>query len=328
MNDIPKVKIALLSSAKLNDKAVFETCRDQIANAVKGFDADSYQFIIGNIKNRVMIEYVKSLGYEVTVVTQHIKSLANSNKKIIRESHGVIFFIYDKSSVMMDLLEYAHACHLDTIVPVYFHSNKKNSTYLFAHKNGFSHSESRWNAIAQLAMVWMGRHGKQLGVYRSKYESKYTSEWLRSDKKLSFSGWNSKNTIVEGRLNNKLFEIESWSEDYDNISPDIVHIDQTSKKVVMIEVKTIRSSIKSNLNLYRRLADAINSSKVWSCEMYYLLSYGHETLTDWKLLNEKGEKILLWEELFFTIAESDLAPYIDSDLSQYTLMPPWLPETA
>jgi len=202
---------------------------------------------------------------------------------------------------------------------------KENATYLFNQPTGkFHHSESRWSAIAQLAYIWMGNKEKELTTYTSTYFSKNTENWLQKRGKLSFDGWDSHNTIVEGKLNNKLFSVDGWSKDYDNISPDIVHIDNENSKVIMIEIKTIGSSVKSNLKLYQRVVDTLRDSNKWSCELYYLLSYGHEKNSDWKLLREADAQILLWEELFDKIKDSDIVPYIDVDLEQYTLMPKWL----
>jgi hypothetical protein len=209
--------------------------------------------------------------------------------------------------------------------PENVYCKKKNATYLFNQPTGkFHHSESRWSAIAQLASIWMGREKKELTTYTSTYSSENTEKWLQKKGQLSFDRWNSHNTIVEGRLNNKLFSVDGWSKDYDNISPDIIHIDNTNSKVIMIEIKTIGSSVKSNLKLYQRVVDTLRDSNKWSCELYYLLSYGHEKNSDWKLLGEADAQILLWEELFVNIKDLDIAPYIDAHLEQYTLMPEWI----
>jgi hypothetical protein len=324
MSDTRKTNLVLLASKKLNEKDTFEIYKEDIYRIVNAFDPTNSQFTIGKIHNGLLITYIKSLGYEVNEVEQHPKSSYNSNKKLIRESDGAIFFIYNKSSIMMKLLEYANSCELAAVVPVYFNATKQNATYLFRAKNGFSHSESRWNAIMQLSAIWMGKNNKSLGVYYSSYESKKSDRWLNAVERLSFEGWNSDNTIVEGKLNNGLFHIDTWCKDFDNLSPDIVHIDQKNKKVVMIEIKALSSSVKQNMTLYKRLQQSLDDSETWECELYYLLSYGHEMISDWRVLKESRAKILLWEELFFQMKDSDIAPYIDEHLEHYTLMPDWL----
>jgi hypothetical protein len=324
-----KTNLVLLTSKKLNDSKVFEQYKDSIDKIIKNFDTQQYMFTIGRINNESLIKYIQELGYEVIVKSQYPTSVKNSNKKIIRESHGAIFFILNESSIMMELLEYAYSCNLAVVVPIHFRDNTtnklQNATYLFRNNDIFSHSESRWNGIMQLASIWMGKHHRKLNTYKSTYESKNNpKEWLHKDGVLSFDGWNAHNTVVEGRLNNSFFGIDNWSVDFDNLSPDITHINNDTKKIVFIEIKTIGSSVKQNIKLYRRMVDALNNSDKWQCELYYLLSYGHEEISDWKILNHNKESVLLWEELFSSILESDLKQYLDENLSQYTLMPNWL----
>jgi len=326
MNKEAKITVAVFSSAILNEKKIFTEYKDQIRNLLKDFDPAEYEISIGKLKNKLLIEFIKELGYEVKVISQHPKSLHNSNKKIIKDNALSIFFIHHNSSIMIKLLSFAQTLEGKKVVPVHLVEIKhKNATYLFNQPTGkFHHSESRWSAIAQLAYIWMGREKKELTTYTSTYSSTKTKKWLQKKGQLSFDRWNSHNTIVEGRLNNKLFSVDGWSKDYDNISPDIVHIDNEKSKVIMIEVKTIGSSVKSNLKLYQRVVNTLRDSNKWSCELYYLLSYGHEKNSDWKLLKEAKAQILLWEELFDKIKDSDIAPYIDVDLEQYTLMPEWI----
>jgi len=103
MNSEQKTNFALFASAKLNDKKIFEQYKDSIDNIIKNFDKEKYKFTIGQIKNKLLIEYIQTLGYEVIVKSQHINSLKSSNKKIIRESHGAIFFIFNKSIIFKSL---------------------------------------------------------------------------------------------------------------------------------------------------------------------------------------------------------------------------------
>jgi len=215
----------------------------------------------------------------------------------------------------------------------------QNATYLFSQPTeGFHHSESRWNAICQLAFEWMGNKGVTLDVYHSTYENKASSpEWLKKDTEISFKGMNSVNTVVEGGLNHTVFGLSetAWNKDFNNISPDIVHI--SKEQIICIEVKTIGASVKENICLYRRLTNHLKESiPEKNVEFYYLLSYGHNPNSDWKYLSykynpktdckspEDGANILLWEDMFSKIQDSELAPYIHPDLKKYTLKPDWL----
>jgi len=124
MSDRRKTNLVLLSSKKLNEKDVFECHKEEIYRIVNGFEPDKYQFTVGKIHHKLLIEYLLTLGYEVNEIPQHPKSLDNSNKKLIRESDGAIFLIYNQSSIMMQLLEYAHQCKLAMVMPLHFNHNK------------------------------------------------------------------------------------------------------------------------------------------------------------------------------------------------------------
>ncbi len=203
---------------------------------------------------------------------------------------------------------------------------KQNATYLFNQPSErFHHSESRWSSIAQLVFEWMGNNDEVLNIYESLYQDKTSKKWLKVKKlHLDFSEMNSKNTIVEGGLTRTVFGLEEsqWHKDFSNIKPDIVHIGE--ERIVCIEVKTIGASVKENMNLYKRLVECLQEHIRKNVSLYYLLSYGHRPNSDWKHLENHGSNILLWEELFLKIKDSELAPYIHPDLEQYTQMPEWL----
>ena len=214
----------------------------------------------------------------------------------------------------------------DILNRMFQYEYKMNATYMFEGNNGFHHSESRWNAIAQLAFEWMGKveNALKLNIYESSYPNKTSKKWLSAkDEHLDFSGMNSKNTIVEGGLTRTVFGLNEsqWSKDFSNIKPDIVHIGE--ERIVIIEIKTIGASVKENMTLYKRLVDCLEKHTRKDVSLYYLLSYGHRPNSDWTHL--KDSNILLWEELFCKIKDSELAPYIHPELGRYTLMPDWLP---
>ncbi len=135
---------------------------------------------------------------------------------------------------------------------------------------------------------------------------------------------NSKNTIVEGGLTHTVFGLNKsqWNKDFSNIKPDIVHIGE--ERIVIVEVKTIGASVKENMKLYQRLVECLEEHTGRNVSLYYLLSYGHRPNSDWTYLTQYESNILLWEELFLKIKDSELAPYIHPELEQYTLMPDWL----
>jgi len=114
-----KIPIALFGSAVLNEKKTFLACQEQIGKALEVFDPKEYEISIGKLKNKLLIEYVKGLGYDVNIISQHPKSLLNSNKKIIREHVLSVFLIHHESSIMMELLSYAQAVEGNATVPIH-----------------------------------------------------------------------------------------------------------------------------------------------------------------------------------------------------------------
>jgi len=110
-----KIDIAVFSSKKLNESDLFEISKNKIENAIKGFGKDEVVITIGNIKNKLLINFIKELGYVVNVVSQRNGSIDNSNKKIIRENEIAVFMIVDDSSNMLKLLDYAIEHNVITI---------------------------------------------------------------------------------------------------------------------------------------------------------------------------------------------------------------------
>lgn len=94
------MKIVVLSSSKLNkDKTFFETHKENIKTVLQKFEKDTPIFIIGNVKNRTLIEYIKSLDYDVEEKRQVPGSIGNSNRKMIRECDRVIIFSVENSAI-------------------------------------------------------------------------------------------------------------------------------------------------------------------------------------------------------------------------------------
>jgi len=116
------IKLAILSSRKLNEKEIFDKHRDTLENVIKGFDPKEVEITIGNIKNKLVINFLRDLGYKVIVVSQRSGSLYNSNKKIIRENEMIVFLRYDESPRIGEFLEYAIAIGGKSTVPININS--------------------------------------------------------------------------------------------------------------------------------------------------------------------------------------------------------------
>ncbi len=214
-------------------------------------------------------------------------------------------------------------------------SNVQNATYLFNQPTGaFHHSESRWSSMAQIAFIYLSQQKKALGIYKSTFVDD-REKWLKKSKnvksELFFDNWTLANTIVEGQIK-YIFDKNPLIDS--PMKPDIVWVNQQTKQIVLIEVKTVGATVigssKENQDQVDRYRDLVSKLSIdgWQCELYYLMSYGHEDESkkhlDWIRLQKDNANILLWEELFSKIEQSDIAPYIHSDLKQYTLMPEWI----
>ena len=124
MSQENKIPIAVFASAKLNEIKLFTEYKDNIKDVLKDFDPAQYEISIGKLKNKLLISLLEELGYSVNVISQHPKSLLNSNKKIIKDNALNIFFIYDNSSIMIELLLFSQSLENKASLPI--HLSKKS----------------------------------------------------------------------------------------------------------------------------------------------------------------------------------------------------------
>jgi len=184
--------------------------------------------------------------------------------------------------------------------------------------------------------------GSELNVYQSKINQD-TTKWItkaeEEPKKLLLEDWRVDNTIVEGNIKH-IFGDDPIIDS--QVFPNIIYKNEKSEEVKLIVVRTIGRTVRGrkkegldNIDRYIQLAEKIQSEG-WKCDLYYLMSYGHEDEgnqceegiidevkrhQDWERLESANAKILLWEELFSLIEDSEVSKYIDPNLVQYTLMP-------
>lgn len=191
----------------------------------------------------------------------------------------------------------------------------QNATSLFRERqeikgiDKFKHSESRWSTVAHMALLWLSKgNGNKLNVYHSIYNSD-KRQWLKKIYELNINNWTLSNSIVEGKIQDLFPEHKNSIAD---MEPDITLLNKKENhtEVILIEVKTVGASVKSNLENYKKLQNYINSEiDGYSCTLYYLLSFGHED-PDWGVLDKSNENILLWEDLLLAIEKSELIEYI------------------
>lgn len=259
------------------------------------------------------------------------RQLQEDKSAVIRALHicmEAFPYAYEKLRKESEVLEVLQKCESKKkeAVPIF------NATYLFNQPTGgFHHSESRWSSIAQMAFIWLSQKQEGLTVFKSTITDNRKNWLKKSSNELSFENWTISNTIVEGQIK-YIFDKNPLINS--PMKPDIVWVNQQVKKIILIEVKTVGATVigscKENQDQVDRYRNLVSNLSIdgWKCELYYLMSYGHEDEskkhTDWIRLQKDNANILLWEELFSKIEQSEIAPYIHPNLKQYTLMPEWI----
>lgn len=174
-------------------------------------------------------------------------------------------------------------------------------------------SESRWTAAAQMSLIYISKNMPEINlpVYTSDNEG-----YLTKTGDFSISNFTCLNTVCESGLSGKNFDISDFDNRFANIKPDILHIDMATKKIIMIEVKTLSESVARNAVLYHGLRDYLLNFS-WKCDLFYLVSHGHEKRMDWPILEARRSHIILWEDLFKIMAGSPISFVIGDSLFEY-----------
>ena len=194
----------------------------------------------------------------------------------------------------------------------------KNATYLFEKPTRFmKNSESRWTAVAQMSLIYISANQPptKLPVYNSDKQGVLTKSGC-----FPILGFTSSNTVCECGLRREVFKMDDFEDRFFSIKPDIFFLDLANRRVVLIEVKTLGESVARNIDLYSELQEYL-IGRGWNCNLYYLLSHGHEKPQDWRRLAEKKSEIIFWEDLFEIMSKSPIAGLIGEDLSNYCARP-------
>lgn len=189
----------------------------------------------------------------------------------------------------------------------------RNATYLFEQPTRrLKNSESRWTAVAQMSLIYISANitGVKLPIYETDNDG-----YLKKINVLPITGFTFNNVVCECGLRKEILAIKNIKERFLSLKPDILHLNGDTGKVVLIEVKTLGESVARNIDLYHDVAQYISNFR--ECELYYLLSHGHEKQQDWPLLSNKQAQILLWEDLFREMAKTPIANVIGDNLSGY-----------
>lgn len=189
-----------------------------------------------------------------------------------------------------------------------------NATYLFERPYRYCHnSESWWTAFFSMLVLYKSNTEPSFSLPIKTYTT--ASRFTRIDW-LACAGLQFSDIVVESPLNAQTFNLPEWSTDYQNIKPDLTIVMREQKTVTFIEVKTIGAGIARNLQLYENLCQHLQTSG-WKASICYLLSCGHETNTDWRLLERHSVCVILWEDVLLAASETPLAQIFDVPLANY-----------
>lgn len=116
--NLNKVKLAIFSSRKLNEQSTLNKHKSTIENIIQNFKPNEVEITIGNIKNKLIINLLQSLEFDVLVIQQNNNSLYNSNLRIIEENEIIIFLRYEESPTIDEFLDYAAKLGSKVTIPV------------------------------------------------------------------------------------------------------------------------------------------------------------------------------------------------------------------
>jgi len=196
-----------------------------------------------------------------------------------------------------------------------------NATHLFGRPFvKFHNSESWWTAFFALAVLHEARlpAPRPLRVCSHGHDNRFS--WIGH---VEIEGLTLDNLIVEGPLSEYPFALPVWPTVYFGLKPDVAFLNQATRSVTFIEVKTIGASVAGNVLVYADLAEHLRSQG-WTTHVYYLSSHGHER--DWKLISERRLQLILWEDVLAQAATTPLAQSLGIDLDPYVTLPPELQE--
>ena len=79
--------------------------------------------------------------------------------------------------------------------------------------------------------------------------------------------------MCEAGLKGEVFDIHGYDNRFHGLKLPITHFDKSSKSTIFIEVKTLRESVRRNIDLYDELKNYFIQCG-WNCRLLYLMSHG------------------------------------------------------
>lgn len=190
-----------------------------------------------------------------------------------------------------------------------------NATWFFEKPSrNFHNAEVWWTSFFTIFAFYMARSGK--GITLPVFKVNKSTD-LVPDSRIDLGGLTYENTVVDARLRKEVFGLPDWPNQFNDIKPDITVVSKSSTSVILIEVKTIGTSVKRNALFYPALRDHMRSLG-WKSELYYLMSEGHEETSDWPILQKTASNVLRWEDIFELSVGTPFENMLGESLPTYT----------
>jgi hypothetical protein len=192
-----------------------------------------------------------------------------------------------------------------------------NATYLFEKPARHWHnSESWWSAFFSIFWLYQAKHNPDFSLPIYTYETgRY---WIEDA--LPCAGVTYSDIQVEARLTGEAFGLSEWPDEFYGLKPDVAILQREQRQLTLVEVKTIGASVAGNFELYPRTCAHLGTCN-WRVTFCYLLSYGHESSRDWKVITEARARFILWEDVLRAVIETPLRDIFDLDLTPFAQLP-------
>jgi|SRR5579864_4774320 len=199
-------------------------------------------------------------------------------------------------------------------------SAEDNATYLFIQPSrDFHNSESWWSALFSILVLHLAQGGNTSKIPLCKYVGSLGEGFIDLGEYLDCSDTKFDEVLVDAKLNNELFGIDEWPNEFSGIRPDVLFHRPKLKRTTLIENKTVGANLDRQLDRYHKIKRYLDKNG-WSAEFLLLISLGYETERVWKAVEESETKLILWEdvlrvmdsiEFFRSILPSPMKPYYE-----------------
>jgi hypothetical protein len=178
--------------------------------------------------------------------------------------------------------------------------DRKNATHLFEFPGSAHNSESWWSALFSTLLLYVAKHPEDGPIPLKRFVTNGTSWTFESDGNLQPpQGLRFEEVLTEPRLSQRVFGVAEWQNVFTDLRPDVVGISARSRKVILVENKTVGAYLGPNaeqLITYLGLAEHLQSHS-WEAECLLLISVGYEGNQEWKVIRDRKVRLILWEDI-------------------------------